>query len=130
MINIILPHVVFFVHIILNTKKDFAKEILSQDIKYVRLLGIDSKGSEYLKKKTDEIEKTLELIPVLEAEVSRLEESTKALITECTYLGKMISLGFSQNKEVISSGNGKKINRLLTECKKISGERDEGERNE
>ena len=106
-----------------ETKDTFKKEAKERDTRF-------NEQSEYLKKKTDEIEKTLELIPVLEAEVSRIEESTKALITECTYLGKMISLGFSQNKEVISSGNGKKINRLLTECKKISGERDEGERNE
>lgn len=48
------------VHILLNTKKDFAKENLSQDIKYIRLLGIDNKGSEYLKAKRKEIE-----IPVL-----------------------------------------------------------------
>lgn len=44
------------VHIILNTKKEYAKEMLNQDIKYVRLLGIDSKGSEYLKEKRKEIE--------------------------------------------------------------------------
>lgn len=48
------------VHILLNTKKEFAKEILSQDIRYIRLLGVDSKGSEYLKAKRKEIE-----IPVL-----------------------------------------------------------------
>ena len=48
------------IHILLNTKKDFAKENLSQDIKYIRLLGVDSKGSEYLKEKRKEIE-----IPVL-----------------------------------------------------------------
>ena len=48
------------VHILLNTKKDFAREVLSQDIKYIRLLGFDSKGSEYLKEKRKEIE-----IPVL-----------------------------------------------------------------
>lgn len=48
------------VHILLNTKKDFAKEVLSQNIKYIRLLGFDSKGSEYLKEKRKEIE-----VPVL-----------------------------------------------------------------
>lgn len=48
------------VHILLNTKKDFAKEMLSQNIKYVRLLGIDKKGSEYLKEKRKDIE-----VPVL-----------------------------------------------------------------
>lgn len=44
------------VHILLNTKKEFAKEYLSQNIKYIRLLGIDRKGSEYLKEKRKEIE--------------------------------------------------------------------------
>lgn len=48
------------IHILLNTKKDFAKEVLSQNIKYIRLLGFDGKGSEYLKEKRKEIE-----IPVL-----------------------------------------------------------------
>jgi cytidyltransferase-like protein len=48
------------IHILLNTKKDFAKEMLNQDIKYIRLLGIDSKGSDYLKEKRKDIE-----IPVL-----------------------------------------------------------------
>lgn len=48
------------IHILLNTKKDFAKEHLNNDIKYVRLLGIDKKGSEYLKEKRKELE-----IPIL-----------------------------------------------------------------
>jgi len=48
------------VHILLNTKKEFAKEYLNQSIKYIRLLGIDKKGSEYLKEKRKEIE-----IPIL-----------------------------------------------------------------
>ena len=44
------------IHILLNTKKDFAKEYLNQKISYIRLLGIDEKGSEYLKEKRKEIE--------------------------------------------------------------------------
>lgn len=48
------------IHLLLNTKKDFAKEMLSQDIKYIRLLGIDNRGKEYLKEKRKEIE-----IPIL-----------------------------------------------------------------
>lgn len=44
------------IHILLNTKKDFAKEHLNSDIKYVRLLGINSKGSNYLKEKRKDIE--------------------------------------------------------------------------
>ena len=37
------------VHILLNTKKDFAKRFLSKSITYVRLLGCSEKGEEYLK---------------------------------------------------------------------------------
>lgn len=48
------------VHILLNTKKHFAKEMLNQNITYIRLLGVDQKGSEYLKEKRKEIE-----IPIL-----------------------------------------------------------------
>lgn len=48
------------VHILLNTKKKFAKEYLSNDISYVRLLGVTAKGSQYLKEKRKEIE-----IPIL-----------------------------------------------------------------
>lgn len=48
------------VHILLNTKKEFAKEHLNGDIRYVRLLGVTVKGSQYLKEKRKEIE-----IPVL-----------------------------------------------------------------
>lgn len=44
------------VHLILNTKKVFAKEHLNKDIGYIRLLGINSKGSLYLKEKRKEIE--------------------------------------------------------------------------
>jgi len=44
------------IHILINTKKEFAKEILASNIKYVRLLGIDDKGSRYLKEKRKEIE--------------------------------------------------------------------------
>ena len=31
----------------------------------------------------------------------------------------MISLGFSQNEDVVASGNGKKISRLLEECQRL-----------
>ena len=48
------------VHILLNTKKDFAKEILSKDITYIRILGINKKGQEYL----NEIRKDVE-VPIL-----------------------------------------------------------------
>lgn len=48
------------IHILLNTKKKFAKEYLSNDISYVRLLGVTAKGSQYLKEKRKEIE-----IPIL-----------------------------------------------------------------
>lgn len=48
------------IHLLINTKKEFAKEFLNKDIPYIRLLGIDKKGSEYLKEKRKEIE-----IPIL-----------------------------------------------------------------
>ena len=47
-------------HILLNTKKDFAKEVLNRDITYIRILGINQKGKEYL----NEIRKDVE-VPIL-----------------------------------------------------------------
>lgn len=44
------------IHILINTKKEFAQEYLNKDINYIRLLGISKKGSEYLKEKRKEIE--------------------------------------------------------------------------
>lgn len=77
------------------------------------------KESEYLTTKAEEIERTLSLVPQLQGEITALEKNTEKLIKECTYLGKMISLGFSQNEEVVASGNGKKISRLLEECQRL-----------
>ena len=71
--------------------------------------------SDFLRKKAEEIESALALIPRLEKEVAVLEVNTSKLMSECRDLGKMISLGFSQDERVISSGNGQKIERLLTE---------------
>ena len=102
-----------------EAKDTFKKEAKERDTRF-------EKESEYLNKKTEEIEAALSVVPQLEGEVLRLKESCDTLMTECTYLGKMISLGFSQNKDVVSSGNGKKINRLLKECQRISGN-EEGE---
>lgn len=48
------------IHIIINTKKEFAKEYLSKGISYIRLLGVDDKGSKYLKSIRKEL-----TIPVL-----------------------------------------------------------------
>lgn len=36
------------IHILVNTKKDFAKKFLNMDISYIRLLGVNAKGQEYL----------------------------------------------------------------------------------
>ncbi len=104
-----------------ETKEAFKKEAKERDEHF-------KKESEYLNAKTEEIEKTLALVPKLQDEIVRLEENTSKLIKECTYLGKMISLGFSQNKEVVSSGNGKKISRLLEECQRLGdGNKQENE---
>lgn len=48
------------IHLLINTKKEFAKEFLNKDIGYIRLLGLDEKGSRYLKEKRKDLE-----IPVL-----------------------------------------------------------------
>lgn len=85
------------------------------------------KESEYLNTKAEEIEKALALVPQLQSEVATLEKNTEKLIKECTYLGKMISLGFSQSEGVVASGNGKKISRLLEECQRLNTSKDEGE---
>ena len=91
-----------------DTKELFKKEAKNRDEKF-------QKESEYLTKKAEEIESALALIPRLEKEVAALEVNTSKLMSECRDLGKMISLGFSQDERVISSGNGQKIERLLTE---------------
>ena len=44
------------VHILVNTKKDFAKKFLSSDISYIRLLGVTNKGQEYLNSIRKDIE--------------------------------------------------------------------------
>ena len=48
------------IHILLNTKKDFAKEVLSKDVTYIRILGTNKKGQEYL----NDIRKEVE-VPIL-----------------------------------------------------------------
>ena len=48
------------IHILVNTKKDFAKKFLNMDITYIRLLGASKKGKEYL----NSIRKDVE-IPIL-----------------------------------------------------------------
>ena len=101
-----------------EAKDTFKKEAKERDERFER-------EREHLNKKTEQIDAALSVVPQLEAEILELKKNTDALITECTYLSKMISLGFSQNKDVVSSGNGKKINRLLKECQMISGK--EGE---
>lgn len=48
------------IHILLNTKKEFAKEVLNKDVTYIRILGTNKKGQEYL----NEIRKEVE-VPIL-----------------------------------------------------------------
>ena len=48
------------IHILVNTKKEFAKKFLNSNISYIRLLGVSSKGQEYL----NEIRKDIS-IPLL-----------------------------------------------------------------
>ena len=91
-----------------ETKELFKNESKARDEKFKR-------DSEYLTKKAEEIENALNLIPQLESEVATLEKGTEILLRECRDLAKMVSLGFSQDERVISSGNGQKISRLLSE---------------
>ena len=48
------------IHILLNTKKEFAKDVLNKDVTYIRILGTNKKGQEYL----NEIRKEVE-VPIL-----------------------------------------------------------------
>ena len=91
-----------------ETKELFKNESKARDEKFQR-------ESEYLTKKAEEIENALNLIPQLESEIATLEKGTEILLRECRDLAKMVSLGFSQDDRVISSGNGQKISRLLSE---------------
>ena len=91
-----------------ETKELFKNESKARDEKFQR-------DSEYLTKKAEEIENALNLIPQLESEIATLEKGTEILLRECRDLAKMVSLGFSQDERVISSGNGQKISRLLSE---------------
>ena len=102
-----------------QTKDDFKKEAKRRDENF-------KEQSEYLNEKAKEIERTLALVPQLSSEITKLEKDTASLIKECTYLSKMITLGFSQSEDVISSGNGEKIKRLYDECQRI-GKAEEAE---
>lgn len=44
------------VHILVNTKKDFAKKFLNMDVSYIRLLGVNQRGQEYLNSIRKDIE--------------------------------------------------------------------------
>ena len=96
-----------------ETKDTFKKEAKRREEKF-------REESEHLREKTEEIEKMVALVPELEKRVLELDKNMQSLITECASLGKMISLGFSQDERVISSGNGKKISRLLQNCELMS----------
>jgi len=62
------------VHILVNTKKEFAKKFLNMDITYIRLLGVSSRGQEYLNSIRKDIEVPLlskfrgKAFPVLQLE--------------------------------------------------------------
>ena len=75
--------------------------------------------SELLKSKANELIKIASELPKLKSEISSLQENSEKLILECTYISKMISLGFGEDKNVIKSGNGEKIKRLEGECAQL-----------
>ena len=66
------------------------------------------KESEYLSTKAEELSKICAEIPRLQAQLKDLKEINERLALESGYIAKMISLGFSQSKQIIASGNGKK----------------------
>lgn len=96
-----------------ETKEAFKKESKSREESF-------QKESELLAKKAEELERVASLVPKLQEEILVLERNTQSLIGECANLGKMISLGFSQDERVVSSGNGKKISKLLKSCQFLS----------
>ena len=96
-----------------DTKDTFKKEARRREEKF-------REESEHLREKTEEIEKMVALVPELEKRVTELDKNMQALISECASLGKMISLGFSQDERVVTSGNGKKISKLLQNCELMS----------
>ena len=76
--------------------------------------------SELLKGKADELIKIASELPKLKGEILSLQESSEKLILECSYISKMISLGFGEDKNVIKSGSGAKIKRLEGECRQLA----------
>ena len=75
--------------------------------------------SDLLKTKADELLKIAGELPKLKGEISSLQETTDKLILECTYISKMISLGFGEDKNVVKSGNGARISKLEGECSRL-----------
>ncbi len=90
-------------------REEFKKEAKTREESFKR-------ESEYLSVKAEELSEICAKIPRLEKEIEELSKSTKKLVYEGGYISKMISLGFSQNKQIIASGNGKKISRLEEAC--------------
>ena len=97
---------------IAEAKEDFKREAKTREESFKR-------ESEYLSVKAEELSKICAQIPKLEGEISELSSMSKRLAYEGELISKMIELGFSQNKQIISSGNGRKINRLSEECQSL-----------
>ena len=93
-------------------------------------------NTELLENKAQEIKKTVEGVPTIEEQMTQLKGEMTTLIEECNVLAEILSLGFSANSEVIKSGKGKQMAKLLENAKfkmqnvKLSEQSGEVSRNE
>ena len=81
-------------------------------------------NTELLETKAQEIKKTVEKVPTLDEQMVQLKGEMSALIDECNVLAEILSLGFSANSEVIKSGKGKQMAKLLEKSKNFSSSND------
>lgn len=95
-----------------DAREDFKKEAGKREESF-------KAQSELLKTKAEELLKIASELPKLKSEIGSLQKNTEKLILECSYISKMISLGFGESKEVVKSGSGAKISRLEGECARL-----------
>ena len=99
-----------------KTKESFDSEAKSR-------AELFEKQSAYLSSQAEAVKEATALIPKLEAEIVTLKESIGKLAKENLYLGKMVCLGLGASEATVKSGNGRKMDRLLSECEELSGSR-------
>lgn len=77
-------------------------------------------NTELLEGKAQEIKKTVENVPGLDAEMKELKSEMATLINECGTIAEILTLGFSSSTDVIKSGRGKQMAQLLEKSKDYS----------